>query len=103
MCDFPRADIHELISSDILHQLVKGTFKDHLIAWVGEYLYLTYSKKDADNILDKIDRRYAFVPENFYNTNINIGLQQHLLFQSFSISSKVVDSSNGLEMTRRRS
>ncbi|KAL0955357.1 hypothetical protein HGRIS_001606 [Hohenbuehelia grisea] len=28
---FPRADIHELISSDLLHQTIKGTFKDHLV------------------------------------------------------------------------
>ncbi|KAJ6626485.1 hypothetical protein B0H10DRAFT_2302293 [Mycena sp. CBHHK59/15] len=35
---FPRADIHELLSPDLLHQVIKGTFKDHLVAWVGEYL-----------------------------------------------------------------
>ncbi|KAG2035207.1 hypothetical protein BDR03DRAFT_983812 [Suillus americanus] len=36
--DFARADIHELLSLDLLHQIIKGTFKDHLIDWVGEYL-----------------------------------------------------------------
>ncbi|KAF7370236.1 hypothetical protein MSAN_00654400 [Mycena sanguinolenta] len=36
--DFPRADIHELLLPDLLHQVIKGTFKDHLVAWVDEYL-----------------------------------------------------------------
>ena len=31
MHDFPRTDIHELISSDLLHQAIKGTFKDDLV------------------------------------------------------------------------
>ncbi|KAF7319658.1 C2H2-type domain-containing protein [Mycena chlorophos] len=39
--DFPRADIHEMLSPDLLHQLIKGTFKDHLVEWVGEYLDMT--------------------------------------------------------------
>jgi hypothetical protein len=53
--DFPHADIHELISSDILHQLIKGTFKDRLVTWVEEYLYLVHSNKKANDIMDKID------------------------------------------------
>ena len=56
-CDFPRADIHELISSDLLHQAIKGTFKDHLVDWVRGWLEMTYEKAEADRIMDEIDRR----------------------------------------------
>jgi Plavaka transposase len=55
--DFPCADIHELIAPDLLHQLIKGTFKDHLVAWVQEYLKITYGAAQANEILDDIDRR----------------------------------------------
>ena len=55
--DFPRADIHEILSPDILHQLIKGTFKDHLVEWVGEYLVLEHGEACGNQILDDIDHR----------------------------------------------
>ena len=56
--DFPRADIYKLISPDLLHQIIKGVFKDHLVTWVGEYLGIVHeSEAKAQEILDDIDCR----------------------------------------------
>jgi hypothetical protein len=57
--DFPRADIYEILTPDLLHQLIKGTFKDHLVTWVGEYLSLEHGEARANEILDDIDRRFV--------------------------------------------
>jgi hypothetical protein len=54
---FPRVDIHELLAPDLLHQVIKGTFKDHLITWVGQYLVITHGQTCTNEILDDIDRQ----------------------------------------------
>ncbi|KAH9975649.1 hypothetical protein BJV74DRAFT_862382 [Russula compacta] len=59
---FPRADIHELLCSDLLHQIIKGTFKDHLVTWVGEYLVLAHGPAAAAAIMADIDNRIAAAP-----------------------------------------
>lgn len=46
-----------MLLADLLHQLIKGTFKDHLVQWVGDYLYLEHGEARANEILDDIDRR----------------------------------------------
>ncbi|PSS31904.1 hypothetical protein PHLCEN_2v2328 [Hermanssonia centrifuga] len=60
--DFPRADICQLISGDLLHQIIKGCFKDHLVEWVNDYLKLTHGETKGNEIIDQIDRRIAAVP-----------------------------------------
>jgi len=58
--NLPHAEIYELLSPDLLHQLIKGTFKDHLFTWIEEYLYLIHPKRRAKEILTLIDRRSVF-------------------------------------------
>ena len=64
--DFPRADIYELIAPDILHQLIKGTFKDHLVTWAHEYLDSVHGASGAKVILDDIDKRFVGLSIGFY-------------------------------------
>lgn len=60
--DFPRAEIYELLSPDLLHQIIKGTFKDHLVEWVIQYLHEVHGEARALEIIADIDHRISAVP-----------------------------------------
>ena len=53
--EFPCADIHELLSADLVHQIIKVTFKDHIVMWVNEYLMEEHGKAAVLAIIADID------------------------------------------------
>ena len=57
--NFPHANIHKLLTPDLLHQAIKGTFKDHLISWVQDYLKKQHRPTEAKCVLNEIDQRLA--------------------------------------------
>ena len=61
MFNFPRADIYELLTPDLLHQAIKGTFKDHLVTWVHEYLEKRHGVSESKRVLDEIDQQCVFL------------------------------------------
>jgi hypothetical protein len=50
-----------MLTPDLLHQVIKGSFKDHLVTWVGEYLEIREGKAKAAAIMDDIDRRCVVI------------------------------------------
>ena len=60
--DFPRADIYELLSPDLLHQVIKGTFKDHIVMWVNEYLLEAHGEAQGLEIIADIDHQWVLLP-----------------------------------------
>ncbi|KDQ05491.1 hypothetical protein BOTBODRAFT_122748, partial [Botryobasidium botryosum FD-172 SS1] len=60
--DFPRADISELLAPDLLQQVIKGVFKDHLVEWIWNFLKLEHGEAQAERIMDDIDQRIAAAP-----------------------------------------
>jgi hypothetical protein len=101
--EFPRADIHELLSPDLLHQLIKGTFKDHLVTWINEYLIQEHGIARGSEIIDDIDRRYvSFIWRSIYS-NWYVGSLLSLHSQACGDFQMDVISSSGPETTQKRS
>ncbi|KAF9053428.1 hypothetical protein BJ165DRAFT_1571490 [Panaeolus papilionaceus] len=59
---FPYANIHTTLTPDLLHQIIKGTFKDHLVEWVNQYLHIVHGESRALAIIADIDRQISAVP-----------------------------------------
>ena len=103
--DFPRGNIYQMISPDLLHQLIKGTFKDHLVTWICEYLVIQHGERRAGAILDDIDRRYvhctALTTHSKAIANLFVELLRCHLFQVSADFPMVGVSSSGQGMTPR--
>ncbi|KAF9494639.1 hypothetical protein BDN71DRAFT_1496364 [Pleurotus eryngii] len=59
---FPQVNIHEMPSMDLLHQVIEGTYKDHLVEWVVDYINAENLPADAAHILADMDQRIAAPP-----------------------------------------
>ncbi|KAK0196374.1 hypothetical protein F5146DRAFT_1099011 [Armillaria mellea] len=60
--NFPHTNIHEMMSSDLLHQIIKGSFKDHLVEWVYDYLVVKEGETCTNIIIDDIDHWITAIP-----------------------------------------
>ena len=56
---FPQADIHEMLLPDLLHQVIKGVLKDHIVEWVQQWLVKTHGEAHTNRILEDIDEWYT--------------------------------------------
>jgi hypothetical protein len=88
---------------DLLHQVIKGTFKDHLVTWVNEYLIQEHGEARGLEIIQDIDRRYVFIPLPCVNVILTFFLV-YLLFPHFldyDAFQMAAILRSGLEMTQK--
>ena len=81
--------------------MIKGTFKDHIVTWVTDYIKGIHSESETNRILDDIDHRLVINPIYKCYNNIHIELHWHLHFRVFDAFQRVGALSNGLGMTQR--
>jgi hypothetical protein len=103
--DFLRGNIYQMISPDLLHQVIKGTFKDHLVTWICQYLVIQHGERHTHVILDDIDRRYILpITPTSHNQIVTDSLAELLQFHLSRVSADfhmVGVSSNGQGTTLR--
>ena len=102
---FPQVEIYELLSPDLLHQLIKGTFKDHLVLWVINYLDKNHTTCEAKRIKDIIDHWYIFpmvqTPPVAWISFSSTAYPSHPVFRDFAILKMDGTLANGLEMIQK--
>ena len=83
---FPCTDIHEALSPDLLHQVIKGTLKDHLVEWVLQHIKQHHSAQEANDLIDELDHWYVFMFLPYYASRSSLSFRVSEPCQHFQVS-----------------